>query len=54
VSGWLFAPLWRIERLVLSLSAILLVVPDMTVTVIGLLISAPTVLRQLRAARRVA
>lgn len=54
VSGWLFAPLWRIERLVLSLSAILLVVPDMTVTVIGLLISAPTVLRQLRAARRAA
>jgi TRAP transporter 4TM/12TM fusion protein len=54
VSGWLFAPLWRIERLVLSLSAILLVVPDMTVTVIGLLISAPIVLRQWRVARRVA
>lgn len=54
VSGWLFAPLWRIERLVLSLSAILLVVPDMTVTVIGLLISAPILLRQWRLARRTA
>ena len=47
VSGWLFAPLWRIERLVLSFSAILLVVPDMTVTLIGLAISAPIFLRQL-------
>jgi TRAP-type uncharacterized transport system fused permease subunit len=54
VSGWLFAPLWRIERLVLSLSAILLVVPDMAVTVVGLLISAPIVLRQWRVARRAA
>ena len=52
VSGWLFAPLWRFERLVLSLSAILLVVPDMTVTVIGLVISAPIFLRQLMAERR--
>jgi TRAP transporter 4TM/12TM fusion protein len=52
VSGWLFAPLWRIERLVLSVSAILLVVPNITVTVFGLLISAPVILRQLRVARR--
>lgn len=52
VSGWLFAPLWRIERLVLSLSAILLIVPDMMVTVFGLLISAPIFLRQLLAERR--
>lgn len=52
VSGWLFAPLWRTERLVLSLSAILLVVPNLTVTVIGLLLSAPIFLRQLLAERR--
>lgn len=51
VSGWLFAPLWRIERVVLSLSAILLIVPDMMVTVFGLLISAPIFLRQLLAER---
>ena len=51
ISGWLFAPLWRIERLVLALAAILLVAPDWTVTLIGLVLAAPTVLRQMLAAR---
>ena len=52
ISGWLFAPLWRVERIVLSVSAILLVVPSLTVTVIGLALSAPIFLRQLAVARR--
>jgi TRAP transporter 4TM/12TM fusion protein len=52
ISGWLFAPLWRIERIVLSVSSILLVVPSFTVTVIGLALSAPIFLRQLAVSRR--
>jgi TRAP transporter 4TM/12TM fusion protein len=52
ISGWLFAPLWRTERVVLSISAILLVVPAITTTVIGLLLSAPVFLRQYALTRR--
>ena len=47
VSGWLFAPMYRIERLVLVLAAILLVAPNLIATVIGLLLVAPVALRQL-------
>lgn len=46
ITGWLFAPLWRIERLALALATILLVAPDLTVTLIGLAIVAPVFLRQ--------
>jgi len=46
ISGWLFAPLWRVERLLLALAAILLVAPDWTVTVLGLAIAAPVMIRQ--------
>lgn len=46
ISGWLFAPLWRIERIALGLAAILLVAPDLTVTIVGLVIIAPVMLRQ--------
>ncbi|SIN84423.1 TRAP transporter permease [Vannielia litorea] len=47
VSGWLYAPLWRIERLVLTFAAILLVAPSLTATAIGLALVVPTALRQL-------
>ncbi len=46
VSGWLFAPMWKSERLALALAAILLVAPDLTVTLIGLVIIAPVMVRQ--------
>ncbi|MFN3524723.1 MAG: TRAP transporter permease [Paracoccus sp. (in: a-proteobacteria)] len=49
VSGWMFAPLWRIERLVLTVAAILLVVPDLTASLIGIVLAAGVILRQLRA-----
>ncbi|MDP2083813.1 MAG: TRAP transporter permease, partial [Gemmobacter sp.] len=52
VSGWLFAALWRVERLVLALAAILLVAPDWMVTMLGLAIAAPVVARQALALRR--
>jgi TRAP-type uncharacterized transport system fused permease subunit len=52
ISGWLFAPLWRTERLLLALAAILLVAPDWTVTLLGLTIAAPVVIRQGLATRR--
>ena len=51
ISGWLFAPLWRVERLVLAVSALLLVAPSLTVTLVGLALSAPVALRQWAAAR---
>lgn len=54
VSGWLFAPLWRIERLVLTISAILLVVPDLLVTVIGIVLAVPVILRQSLSSKRAA
>jgi TRAP transporter 4TM/12TM fusion protein len=46
ISGWLFAPLWRMERLLLALAAILLVAPDWTVTLLGLALAAPVMIRQ--------
>jgi TRAP transporter 4TM/12TM fusion protein len=52
ISGWLFATLWRTERLLLALAAILLVAPDWTVTLLGLTIAAPVVIRQGLATRR--
>ena len=46
ISGWLFAPLWRIERLLLGLAALFMVAPDWTVTLAGLALAAPALLRQ--------
>lgn len=51
ISGWLFAPLWRMERLALTVSALLMVVPALTATVIGLALALPVLLRQIAAAR---
>ena len=47
VSNWLFAPLWWYERLALVLGAVLLIAPDLTATVIGILLIAPVATRQL-------
>ncbi|HLP68937.1 MAG TPA: TRAP transporter large permease subunit, partial [Rhizobium sp.] len=47
VSNWLFAPLYWFERIALVFSAILLVAPDLTATIIGILLVAPIAARQL-------
>ncbi|MCO6179748.1 TRAP transporter permease [Ciceribacter sp. RN22] len=52
VSNWLFAPLYWFERIALVFSAILLVAPDLTATVIGMLLVAPVAARQLLGKRR--
>ncbi len=52
VSNWLFAPLYWFERIALVFSAILLVAPDLTATVIGILLVAPVAARQLLGKRR--
>ena len=54
ITGWLFAPLNMLERLLLAFAAMLLVAPDLTATLIGLVIVAPVALRQLMANRRAA
>jgi TRAP transporter 4TM/12TM fusion protein len=48
-AGWLFAPLRGVERVLLGLAAILLVAPDLAATLVGLLLVAPVVLRQIPA-----
>lgn len=45
-AGWLFAPLRGYERVMLTISALLLVVPSLWPTVIGALLVLPAVLRQ--------
>jgi TRAP transporter 4TM/12TM fusion protein len=52
VSNWLFAPLYWFERAGLVLAAILLVAPDLTATLIGILLMAPVAARQLLQNRR--
>ncbi|RDL47292.1 Sialic acid TRAP transporter large permease protein SiaM [Ensifer sp. M14] len=47
VSNWLFAPLYRIERAALVVSAILLVAPDLIATIVGVVIVLPIAARQL-------
>ncbi|WP_052042131.1 TRAP transporter permease [Paracoccus sphaerophysae] len=54
ITGWLFAPLNMLERLLLAFAAMLLVAPDLTATLIGMVIVAPVALRQLMANRRAA
>ena len=54
ITGWMFAPLLMIERLALTVAAVLLVAPDWTATLIGLAILIPVGARQLAVARRVA
>jgi len=44
-SGYLIAPLWRSERAVLAVAAMLLVAPELTTTLIGLALLAPVALR---------
>src|SRR5690606_35740941 len=46
VSNWLFAPLRWYERIALVLAAILLIAPNLTATVIGLLLVVPIAVRQ--------
>jgi TRAP transporter 4TM/12TM fusion protein len=48
-AGWLFAPLWIVERILLALAAILLVAPNLWATVVGVALVVPTTLRQLLA-----
>ena len=45
-ANWLFAPLRAYERVLLGLAAILLVAPDLTATLVGLIMIAPPLLRQ--------
>ncbi|MCQ0972027.1 TRAP transporter permease [Paracoccus sp. TK19116] len=52
ITGWMFAPTWKIERAALVVAAILLVAPSWPATIIGLLILAPVALRQLAASRK--
>ena len=47
VSGWLFAPLHWVERLLLVIAALLLVAPSLPATAVGLLLVVPVALRQL-------
>ncbi|AZQ66675.1 TRAP transporter permease [Silicimonas algicola] len=47
VSGWLFAPIHWVERLLLVIAALLLVAPSLPATAVGLLLVAPVALRQL-------
>jgi TRAP transporter 4TM/12TM fusion protein len=46
-SNWLFAPLYVVERVLLGIAAILLVAPDLYATLVGLVLVAPVLVRQL-------
>ncbi|MGQ7793068.1 TRAP transporter permease [Faunimonas sp. B44] len=48
-SGWLTGPLYWFERLLLAFAAILLVAPELTTTIIGLLLFVPILARPLLA-----
>jgi TRAP-type uncharacterized transport system fused permease subunit len=50
-SGYLIAPLWRSERAVLAVAAMLLVAPELTITLVGLALFAPVALRPFVMAR---
>ena len=52
ITGWLFSRPSTIERILLAFAAILLVAPDWTATIIGLVIAVPIALRLLSVARR--
>ncbi len=52
ITGWLFGPLWRSERALLVIAAILLVAPQLIATLIGIAIMAPIAARQLIANKR--
>ena len=53
-SDWLLGPLYAIERAVLAVAAILLVAPNLYATVIGVLLVAPIVARQMAGIGRMA
>ena len=50
-SGYLVGPLWRSERMVLAVAAILLVAPELTTTIVGLGLFIPVLLRPYLLAR---
>ena len=50
-AGWLLGPVYRIERPVLGVAAILLVAPELTTTLIGSALLAAVALRQVVAPR---
>ncbi len=45
-TGWLFAPLYRLERALLAVAALLLVAPHWGATLVGLVLVVPVLLRQ--------
>ena len=51
ITGWMFAPMWKSERAALVIAALLLVAPNWTATIVGLLILTPVALRQFAASR---
>ncbi len=50
-SGYLMVPLWRSERAILAVAAILLVAPELTTTIVGLGLFVPVLLRPYLLAR---
>jgi TRAP-type uncharacterized transport system fused permease subunit len=50
-SGYLNGPLWRSERAMLAVAAILLVAPELTTTLIGIALFTPVALRPFLLAR---
>lgn len=49
ITNWLLAPLWRIERIALTIAALLLIAPEPISTAIGVVILAAVLARQMRA-----
>ncbi|MBV0892835.1 TRAP transporter permease [Paracoccus sp. Z118] len=52
ITGWMFARLSGVERGALAFASLLLVAPNWTATIIGLVLLVPIALRQLAVARR--
>ncbi|MFB2530955.1 TRAP transporter permease [Paracoccus sp. p4-l81] len=51
ITNWMLGPLYWFERLLLVLAAVLLIAPDLTVTIIGIVLFAIPLTRQLLAGR---
>ncbi len=51
ITNWLLGPLWRIERLMLPIAALMMIAPELVSTALGAAILAVVVLRQGLAAR---
>ena len=52
ITGWLFTTLWTVERLALTVAAMLLIAPHLLATIIGIGIFIPVILRQWLLVRR--